>query len=364
MTMSFSSTQQAVSWFRDQHLQGRLEIRPPFQRKPVWSAKQKHYLLETVLLGLPVPEVYVQQITTPTGETRYAVVDGQQRIRSVLQFIGVETMAGQTENNKFSLDTIDPNSEFYGVSIDDLDDTQKIQFFDYQFAVRMLKTSDEKAVRDMFGRLNRNMSPLRPQELRNAIYQGPFARLAEKLSEDPFWAKAEIVTAASIRRMGDIEFVAELLIGLLHGPQGGSAKVIDTYYSTFEEFDDEFPGQKAVVALFSRTLNAIRTTFRDLSSSRWSNKTDFYSLFVALSTRLHEHDVKPAVRAKMEKALIDFGEQVTTKLSDEAHPVTKNVARYVRNVEKGANEKARRAERHDALLALLKDEWFAKQKSA
>ena len=58
--MKYSPTTQNVAWFRDRYLEGLLDLKPPFQRKPVWSKKQKHFLIESVLLGLPIPELYLQ----------------------------------------------------------------------------------------------------------------------------------------------------------------------------------------------------------------------------------------------------------------------------------------------------------------
>lgn len=89
--MKFSSNPQAISWFRDKYKAGDLKLRPPYQRKPVWAARQKCYLIESILLGLPVPEIFIHQTTDEDGNTKHAVVDGQQRIRTVLQFVGFET---------------------------------------------------------------------------------------------------------------------------------------------------------------------------------------------------------------------------------------------------------------------------------
>ena len=110
----------------------------------------------------------------------------------------------------------------------------------------------------MFDRLNRYLSPLKPQELRHSTYRGPFLKLAERLADDEYWAENKIVTTAAIRRMGDVEFVSELLIGVMHGPQGGSAAIIDEYYAEYEDYEDEFPQQRSTVKSFQKTLNLHR----------------------------------------------------------------------------------------------------------
>src|SRR6266699_6455146 len=131
-----------------------------------------------------------------------------------------------------------PESDWRNKSFTDLSDDEKKGFYGYKFAVRYLNTESDPEVRDMFERLNRFLTPLKPQELRNSRFTGPFVQLTVKLADDEYWAENRIVTAAQIRRMGDVEFVSELLIGVLHGPQGGSAKVIDEYYVQYEDYED------------------------------------------------------------------------------------------------------------------------------
>ena len=239
--MKFTSTLHPISWFRDHYLNGGLAIKPPFQRRPVWTPRQKCYLIETILLDLPIPEIYVQRSVTADGVETFAIVDGQQRIRSVLQFIGSDSDEEEREFNEFALDKLDSTSGWRGFSFADLSDEQKKAFFSYEFTVRYLYTESDEDTRDVFRRLNKYLTPLKPQELRNATYSGPFARLAERLADDEYWAENKIITPASIRRQGDVEFVSELMIGTLHGPQGGAAGVIDQYYATYEDYDDEFP---------------------------------------------------------------------------------------------------------------------------
>src|SRR5436189_750736 len=106
--MNYNSTEHPLSWFRDRYRDNTLKIRPPYQRKPVWAARQKCYLIESILLGLPVPEIFIHETTKPNGDTLHAVVDGQQRIRAVLQFIGLESEEKEeAEFTGFALDKLD-----------------------------------------------------------------------------------------------------------------------------------------------------------------------------------------------------------------------------------------------------------------
>lgn len=315
--MNFKSTEETIGWFRDRFLEGSLLIKPPYQRKPVWLLRQKCHLVESVLRGLPIPELFVQRSTDEEGNTTYAVVDGQQRIRAVLQFVGSDTTQDQMEFDKFTLDKLNADSDWYGMSFSDLSSEYRRYFYGYALAVRYLDTDDEDELKDMFRRLNRYTVPLKPQELRNATYEGPFARQATKLADDhtDFLAENRIVSAAAIRRMADVELIAELLIGVMHGPQGGSASSIDSYYQQYEDFDDEFPGQRRTTRLFSTTLATIRRVLPELRDERWANKTDFYSLFVALSTLLASKKLATSKERSLGTALHDFAVAVDARLS-------------------------------------------------
>ena len=116
------------------------------------------------------------------------------------------------------------------MTYEDLTVQQKQQFFGHQMAVRTLSDATDDEIRDLFRRLNRYLTKLNDQELRNATYSGPLVQLVEELADDDFWAENGIMTAALIRRMKDMEFVSELIFGIMDGPQSGTAKTIDEYY--------------------------------------------------------------------------------------------------------------------------------------
>jgi uncharacterized protein with ParB-like and HNH nuclease domain len=188
--MNYSSSDVALIWFRDRYNAGELEIRPPYQRKPVWATKQKCFLIESILLGLPVPEVYIQHVVrnvAGSDKSMYYVVDGQQRIRTVLQFIGADLDPSEQEFNKFALDKLPEGSAFRNLTYAELSNEQRHKFLDFQFAVRWLKNVDEDAVRDMFKRLNKYLTKLNDQELRNATFTGPFVQSATTLADTKFW---------------------------------------------------------------------------------------------------------------------------------------------------------------------------------
>lgn len=351
--MKFNSSTQNIGWLRDRYIEGTLMIKPPFQRKPVWASRQKCYLIESILMGLPVPEIFIQQTVPVEGSTKYAVVDGQQRVRAVLQFIGSEIDPEQQDYNKFILDKLDVNSEWSNVSFEDLSITKKKEYLEYAFSTKFLNTDSDEEVRDMFKRLNKYLTPLNAQELRNAMYSGPFVTQVERLADDDYWVENKIISPAQIRRMGDLDFAGQLLIGVLHGPQGGVGKIVDEYYEQYEDYDSEFPGQRRARRLFEKTKVAIEKILPDIRSSRWGNKTDFYTLFVAMAQLLRSNNLNEDMVIDLREKIEKFGEEIDLRISDEVAIVSKEAINYVRNVRKGANDKSRRGERHVELKKII-----------
>ena len=214
--MRHTATTHPISWFKDRETEGNLVLQPGFQRRRVWSDRQKSNLIESILLELPVPEIYMQIKTAPDGRSEYIVVDGQQRISTILEFIGVN-------RRPFELGYLENDSVWDGYTFDQLNDEQKTVFYGHSMAIRYLQDAEDYEIEDLFRRLNKYVTPLNAQELRNATFRGPFLKLSEAIAEDPFWSENRLATPGDIRRMRDIEFVSDLLIGVLQGPQSGKS---------------------------------------------------------------------------------------------------------------------------------------------
>lgn len=342
----------SITWFQDNYKAGRLELRPPFQRKPVWTDKQRSFLIESVLMDIPIPEVYVQVTQADDGTERYGVVDGQQRLRTILQFVGIEREKDQEDEdyNKFALEKLPETSNYKNKTFADVTGENRKKFFQYEICVRLLYTDDHKVVEDVFKRLNKFTLPLKPQELRNATYHGAFAKLSESLADDEYWAVNRIVRPAAIRRMADIEMMSDLLIGLIHGPQGGSAKIIDQYYEQYEQYEDEFPEQNRIERRFDKTLDTIKRLFPKIEETRWGNRADFYTLFVALGVSFLQHRLPHKNEKKLATKLLEFAKEVDERLEQPTAKTSDDAKVYARAIEKGSNDKARRMDRQETLI--------------
>jgi len=319
---------------------GQLELRPPYQRNPVWLEGQKSYLIDTILHGFPVPELYMQVVADATGAETHIVVDGQQRLTALLDFIGGE----------YSLTGLE--SSWNESSFEDLSPEEKTSIFGYNFVVRMLPSMPDEQIRAIFQRLNRNVVALSRQELRHATYWGEFIKSMEELATEEFWRKAGVFTANEVRRMLDVEFISELAIGTMHGPQNKKIS-LDRWYATYEEEYEERP---RLESLFRSILGEIDRLLPDLSRTRWSKKSDFYTLFLYLSSRADAFPLARDERDGLAAQLVDFADHVEIILrldSSESAATVRPILDYSRAVQRAASDLNNRRTRAQALREFI-----------
>ena len=288
-----NTTTKNVLWFKQAHDKHELDMKPPFQRNPVWVTRQKSFLIDSILNGYPIPEIYMQETVSADGQSKHIVVDGQQRLRAVLEFL----------ENRFSIDGKDSPS-WADMYFDDLSDNDKKTIYGYNFVIRILPEMDDTQIRAIFQRLNRNVLALNKQELRQATYWGSFITTMNDLSDKEIWRKIGIFTQNDIRRMLDVEFISELTIAMLNGPQNKKTKLED-YYKLYEESFDE---KGMVEDTFSLVLSEIVKTLPEISKTRWSKKTDFYTLFLLLAEYKNLLPLTKRDKLKLSEKLIEFSE--------------------------------------------------------
>lgn len=336
------TTQQTVSWLKKASDAGELDIHPPYQRNPVWLNPQKSFLIDSILRGYPIPELYMQHFVTDDGRERHVVVDGQQRIRACLEFI----------EGKFSLDAED-TPEYPDMTFDELPPQARKTIFQYKFVVRVLPEMAEEELRAIFGRLNRNTVALNKQELRHATYWGSFIKLMEQLADLPFWPLSGIFSPNDFRRMLDVEMIGELTIGYLHGPQNKKAS-LDKWYKTYEERFDEVDD---VTDLFTSVLGEIDKVLPSLAGTRWSKKSDFYTLFAVFASHRDDLPLSREGREAASEALVAFGERVDDRMANDKLRVSASVRTYAQAVGRAASDLKNRIARESALEDALKGVW-------
>jgi len=345
MTDFTATTRRTPAWIKRAIDDDILEIKPRYQRNPVWLDPQKSSLIDTILHGYPIPELYMQDVIDGDGNEKHFVVDGQQRIRACMEFI----------DGDFELDPAESPS-YPEMTFDDLSEDEKKRIWGYPFIVRLMPDIPEDEMRDIFKRINRYNMALNRQELRHATYWGEFITSMEGLAKNEYWVTSGVFSANDFRRMLDVEFISELAIAVLWGPQNKKSS-LDRWYRTYEE---EFEERTEIEHIFEQVLGELDSVLPDIKSTRWRRTSDFYTLFTIFAD--HDDDL-PLSRQGREIArdkLLKFGAEVTAALSKEPPKgvtVSARAKRYAREVERAASDLARRQGRKVELEALLKKVW-------
>ena len=175
---------------------------PTFQRKFVWNQAQASRFIESLLLGLPVPGIFLFK----EPETRrLMVVDGQQRLLTLQSFHD-----GVIRDRAFEL--IGVSQEFSGKTYKTLADEDRRELDDSILHATIFQqdrpSDDRSSIYSVFERLNTGGTPLQPQEIRSCVYRGPFNDLLGELSNNQHWK--DLYGAASSRKK-DEEIILRFL---------------------------------------------------------------------------------------------------------------------------------------------------------
>lgn len=147
-----------------------LIIDPDFQRGNVWAKKQGAELVESILMGIPIPVMYLFEMR----DGKKQVVDGRQRISAILDFL----------NDKLVLKDLKILPEYNDCKFSDLDAKMQGIFEDSQMYFYIIQPPTPERVKyDIFDRVNRGGTRLTNQEMRNALYRGKSTRLISELSK-------------------------------------------------------------------------------------------------------------------------------------------------------------------------------------
>jgi hypothetical protein len=180
---------------------GAVDIKPQFQRRDRWSVKKQAALIESFVLNIPVPPIYLAEDELGT----YSVIDGKQRITAISSFL----------TGSLELRFLEKFPELEGKSFGQLPRLMQHSLdFRPLRAITLLKQSDQDLKYEVFHRLNTGGEVLNPQEIRNVVYRGPLNRLIYKLAEDRFLRQQLKITsdrASAYRNMTDAEYVLRYL---------------------------------------------------------------------------------------------------------------------------------------------------------
>jgi Protein of unknown function DUF262 len=296
-------------------------IVPGFQRNYVWNVKQASRLIESFLLGLPVPAIF---LFTDATKNEQLVLDGQQRLKTLVYFFegffGEETSGSR---KVFKLIGLNENSRYYNKTYKDLEETDQAAFNKLNdsvlraFVVKQITPDGNTSVYHIFERLNTGGTQLVGQEIRNCVYYGPFNDLLCELNCYGNW-RTIFGTNSPHKRQKDIELILRFLAFREDGDK--YERPIKDFMSTFmSKYQNASPEKLAEFgSVFKSTCDKILASLGGKPFHIWSgfNVAAFDSVFTVIS----KHPVPSDLKVRYEKLKVDqaFIKGVRSSTADES----------------------------------------------
>ncbi|MBS7061245.1 MAG: DUF262 domain-containing protein [Eubacterium sp.] len=275
-----------LQWYENDEL----ELSPKYQRNSVWNEKAKSYLMDTILRGLPIPPIFMRQsIDVATKKTFREIIDGQQRLRAITEYIDNKYPISKTHNEKYG-----------GMYYKDLNEEIQEQILDYDIFVEIISEKDDAVIYDMFARLNTNNCVLNRQEIRNSKFWGEFKVAAYNTAAEyrELLYENRIFSDKQFSRMDDVELISILMNLFIEGITTDTPTSIDKLYAKYDKNFDEFDEikckfdsvMKQVVAIYDYLNGNIRC---------FSSKVYFYTLFATILHQMYGIDNVKIYRSEM-----------------------------------------------------------------
>jgi hypothetical protein len=300
-----------------------LILKPSFQRKLVWNNTHKEDFIETILLGLPFPEIYLADgginLETQTSET--LVVDGQQRLSTIYQYV--------TSSPEFEIKRV--------VKFKDLGVANQTDFFDYNIVIRDLGRIEENQIRDIFKRINSVNYALNAVEIRNALYEGEFIKAAKDIlkASEPFSETNiffNVFSEDEVSRMKDLEYILLMMSTVEEGGYFVSDREVEKYV---KQYDSEYPSKEIMLNYFQQVLSLI-VSCELAADSIWNKRSSFFSLVVELVKLNQKHNKLPN-KDVLKDALVFLEDELSKNKSEDVS--TNEYAQYYYYTHQGTSSK-------------------------
>jgi hypothetical protein len=278
-------TTQDLTWLLDLHHNKQLDLDPPYQRRSVWTRRDKQFFLDTIFRNFPSPAIFLHKTINEAGKATYHVVDGKQRTQTILDFV----------NDRIRIANDFGDVRLNGKKWSEMQGEQALKqaFWNYQITVEMIDVVEGSVVNEVFDRLNRNARKLTAQELRHSRYEGWLITKVEDQSTHEEWRDLGVVTPARAKRMADSQFISELMLVILEGRiLGFDQAALDELYAKYDEPSDTAPelNEEVFEQRFSATKRYLLKMENEggVISKHAKGFINFYTLwaFVALSEKL------------------------------------------------------------------------------
>lgn len=250
-----------------------LKLDPDFQRGSVWTPTAKIFLIDTILNDFPIPQIYFRTKIDVSKQTSIReVVDGQQRLRAILEFA----------SGKLRLTGKSPR--FRGHSYDSLDPYDQERFLSYKISTVQLINASNADVLEVFARLNSYSVKVTPAELRHAEYSEPIKWAVYHASREwkTLWDDYKVVSTRDAVRLKNNSVVAEMFIFLDQGVGDGGEPSINKYYRDNKEQDESHFAvlRERIDEIVNEMLNEVGD---DLKCTALFDSPNFLMLFAAVA---------------------------------------------------------------------------------
>lgn len=293
---NFDSATYTINDFLEWNDKKQLILSPKFQRRSVWKDVAKSFLIDSLLRDKPLPKIFIRQITDiKVRKTIREVVDGQQRLRTIIDYVNDAFKVKKSHNEKYG--------ELF---FSQLPDSVQSNILEYKFSVDVLNGVEDSEVMDVFSRLNTYTTPLNTQELINAEFYGYFKQLVYKISYkyNQFWIENKIFTEYQTMRMNEVELTTDLIIAMMDGIQ--NRKIVKNYY---KKYDESFDSQKLYENIFDEIISVISQLFENpLIKNNFKKPALFYSLFLSL------YNVKYKLKSFSSIDIQQFDKKIISKI--------------------------------------------------
>ncbi len=291
--------------------------RPDFQRNFVWSQAQASKFIESILLGLPIPSIFLYR---EEESQKHLIVDGLQRLTTLLAFT-----RGVFPYSRKNFRLVNVQKRYSGRTIYDLEDDDKRRFYDAVIHAMIIQQNlpqgNKNSVFHIFERLNSNGTPLEPQEIRAAVFHGPLQEFLQNLNEFSEW---RVIFGPPHKRSKDEELILRFFAFLYMRNEYVSPMKL--FLNNFMEKNRsmEFFNSSEARHIFLETMTKIyralgRRAFR-IQRSLNAAVFDSFAVSVALNENLSDQEISSAYNRLM-------GDEVYLKLVSKATANEKNVER-------------------------------------
>ncbi len=337
--------------------QGHLNLEPGFQRKSVWTASDRQKLIQSLLDGYPIPSIFLYR-REDNGMPIYDVLDGKQRLETIFMFSKIKGFKRSGFDVKYQFPE-DDKPFLYGWK--DLERWGKNGKF-LTYSIQTVEVSGEFSdIVELFVRINSTGKALSPSERRHAkYYTSPFLMQAQRLAakQAAFFINQQILGKTQIGRMKDVELVSELLASLLAGGPINRKQAVDRAVGN-QALHAKTLGK--VVNEATAVFRLIARMFPDLRSTRFSNSSEFYTLFLIVWELRQQHMILTDRRRNRQamELLRSFSDGVDRvrelqKRAKGARPEERMFANYLLQVQQQTDDLTHRKNRADMVRQLFK----------